>query len=215
MLNEITIGLSVHLSQVHKETLEHVEDALPNRNNTQLEIFAMEGVPQDVMDQHRQRVIREYSERHGNRQSSSNQAAENANKKPKLESKEEMKARLAAFKAKKANGELPTSANGNGTPTQVKAEEQSLVVPYDHNQGAPQSPGPLVRCRDHFFKLTLTFLCSKVGISYTQPHHLKDKYINLLQDSSLHQDFSLLTNHTGNRFSQRHSNSSSRPFHIM
>ncbi|UKZ80246.1 hypothetical protein TrVFT333_008003 [Trichoderma virens FT-333] len=36
-------GLSVHLNQVHKETLSQVENALPNRQGLEVEIFGMEG----------------------------------------------------------------------------------------------------------------------------------------------------------------------------
>ncbi|KAG9621158.1 hypothetical protein KCU64_g21372, partial [Aureobasidium melanogenum] len=49
-------GLSVHMNQVHKENLTTVENALPNRSAPDIEIFGMEGIPDDVMQQHNQRV---------------------------------------------------------------------------------------------------------------------------------------------------------------
>lgn len=199
--NEFTIGLAVHLSQVHKENLDAVEDALPNRNNIQLEIFGMEGVPQDIIDQHRQRIIREYTELHGHRQSTNNQGAANASKKPKIETKEEIKARLAAFKAKKAAGELPGSAaNGSETPTQVEVEKPTLVVPYDHGPGGPQSPAPFVWYCAQPSQLILTVLHSKVGFpdSHIPPPQDTSKCISLAPNSSLQvsslPDTSLLTN---------------------
>lgn len=38
-------GLAIHLLQVHKTELTTVENCIPGRNNTEIEIFGMEGVP--------------------------------------------------------------------------------------------------------------------------------------------------------------------------
>ena len=45
------------MNQVHKETLANVENALPNRQGLDIEIFGMEGIPGDVVEAHNQRVI--------------------------------------------------------------------------------------------------------------------------------------------------------------
>ena len=39
-------GLAIHCSQVHKETITSVPNALPNRDNLEVEIFGMEGIPE-------------------------------------------------------------------------------------------------------------------------------------------------------------------------
>jgi hypothetical protein len=49
-------GLSVHMNQVHKENLTHVENANPGRQGLEIEIFGMEGVPAEIIDQHNQQV---------------------------------------------------------------------------------------------------------------------------------------------------------------
>ncbi|KAJ4363910.1 hypothetical protein N0V83_009362 [Neocucurbitaria cava] len=49
-------GLSVHMNQVHKENLTHVENANPGRQGLDIEIFGMEGVPAEIIDQHNQQV---------------------------------------------------------------------------------------------------------------------------------------------------------------
>merc|ERR1711939_282343 len=49
-------GLGVHMSQVHKEPLTEVENALPNRVDAGIEIFGMEGIPEEILAAHRQRV---------------------------------------------------------------------------------------------------------------------------------------------------------------
>ena len=50
------------MNQVHKESLEQVENALPNRQGLDIEIFGMEGVPQDVIDAHNQQVTHKHFE---------------------------------------------------------------------------------------------------------------------------------------------------------
>ena len=47
-------GLSVHMNQVHKEQLLLVENSLPNRAGLDVEIFGMEGIPEDVVQAHNQ-----------------------------------------------------------------------------------------------------------------------------------------------------------------
>lgn len=39
-------GLAIHRMQVHKEALDKIPNALPNRNNTDIEIYGMEGIPE-------------------------------------------------------------------------------------------------------------------------------------------------------------------------
>ena len=40
-------GLAIHCSQVHKETISNVPNAIPSRDNLEMEIFGMEGVPDE------------------------------------------------------------------------------------------------------------------------------------------------------------------------
>jgi hypothetical protein len=44
------------MNQVHKENLTHVENANPGRQGLEIEIFGMEGVPAEIIDQHNQQV---------------------------------------------------------------------------------------------------------------------------------------------------------------
>jgi hypothetical protein len=60
-------GLSVHLSQVHKEQLNEVENALPERKTLGVEIFGMEGIPEDVKARHEKRVAEQYWEEQASR----------------------------------------------------------------------------------------------------------------------------------------------------
>ncbi|XP_076337324.1 BUB3-interacting and GLEBS motif-containing protein ZNF207-like isoform X2 [Tachypleus tridentatus] len=49
-------GLAIHCMQVHKETIDKVPNSLPNRNNVDIEIYGMEGIPdEDVKEHERQK----------------------------------------------------------------------------------------------------------------------------------------------------------------
>jgi hypothetical protein len=107
-------GLSVHMNQVHKESLSTVENALPNRSGLEVEIFGMEGVPEDIVQQHNQRIIQNYYQAQADRRAATGNPAPGQSggqgpaKKLKVESAEELKKRLAAHRAAsqaaKANG---------------------------------------------------------------------------------------------------------------
>jgi hypothetical protein len=45
------------MNQVHKETLTSVDNSLPNRQGLEVEIFGMEGIPEDVVQAHNQRML--------------------------------------------------------------------------------------------------------------------------------------------------------------
>ena len=51
-----TESLRVHMSQVHKEALRAVPNALEGRRNIDMVVFGMEGVPQElIMENHAKR----------------------------------------------------------------------------------------------------------------------------------------------------------------
>lgn len=52
-------GLAIHCMQVHKETIDKVPNALPNKNSVDIEIYGMEGIPEeDIREHERQRQDR-------------------------------------------------------------------------------------------------------------------------------------------------------------
>ncbi|KAL2826794.1 hypothetical protein BDW59DRAFT_60644 [Aspergillus cavernicola] len=137
-------GLSVHMSQVHKEQLTAVDNALSNRSGLDVEIFGMEGVPDDVTQSHNQRVITQFQQAETERQAmtgnppsgvstSSGQPA----KKPKLENISDLKKRLAEHKAKKAEA-LAGGSSGEATP--IGAGQTPNVAGFPpSNPVAPQA----------------------------------------------------------------------------
>ncbi|KAL4929455.1 putative C2H2 finger domain protein [Aspergillus undulatus] len=139
-------GLSVHISQVHKEQLTSVDNALSNRSGLEVEIFGMEGVPEDVIQSHNQRVIAQFQQSEAERQaitgnppsgasSSSGQPA----KKPKTESISDMKKRLAEHKAKKAEAR---TGGSSGEATPVGAGLTPNVAGYAQSPANPVAPTP-------------------------------------------------------------------------
>jgi len=49
-------GLAIHCMQVHKETIDKIPNALPNRHSVDIEIYGMEGMPEaDIREHERQK----------------------------------------------------------------------------------------------------------------------------------------------------------------
>lgn len=114
------------MNQVHKENLTTVENALPNRSAPDIEVFGMEGIPDDVLQQHNQRVSHEFFAAEAERRAATGNPAPGSTvqgaagtKKPKLESPAELKARLAEHKARKA-AEKSGLASTPDTPVSLR-----------------------------------------------------------------------------------------------
>ncbi|KAM0491495.1 hypothetical protein ACHAP9_008234 [Verticillium nonalfalfae] len=127
-------GLSVHLNQVHKETLDHVENALPNRQGLDVEIFGMEGIPADILDQHRNRIIQNFYQAQEDRRAATGNPlpgqAKPPKKKLKMETSEELKARLADHRAKVA------AAKAAGLPHPGISVSPAAGAPANASPGA-------------------------------------------------------------------------------
>lgn len=110
------------MSQVHKENLSAVDNALPNRAGLDIEIFGMEGIPDDIVQQHTQRVLTNFHQAEAERRAATGNAVQGAPgaggqvKKPKFESPSELKKRLAEHKAKLAAEHGNGGSSGGGTP---------------------------------------------------------------------------------------------------
>ncbi|GAB6032662.1 hypothetical protein CHUAL_011539 [Chamberlinius hualienensis] len=50
-------GLAIHCMQVHKETIDKVPNALPNKSNIEIEIYGMEGIPEDDVKEHERQKL--------------------------------------------------------------------------------------------------------------------------------------------------------------
>ncbi|KAL2365989.1 hypothetical protein RJZ56_000993 [Blastomyces dermatitidis] len=141
-------GLSVHMSQVHKETLSAVDNALPNRSSLDIEIFGMEGVPEDVLQAHNQRVLTQYQQAEAERRAVTGNPAPGVpgggsqSKKPKFESPAELKKRLAEHKAKLAE-QAAGSSSGDVTPVGAGQGIQTGAAAYAPTTQYPTSQQPL------------------------------------------------------------------------
>ena len=124
------------MSQVHKENLSAVDNALPNRAGLDIEIFGMEGIPEDIAAQHRTRVLTQFHQAESERRTASGNlvpgaAGGTAAKKLKVEAPSDLKKRLAEHKAKLAateNGE----SSGSATPQPHGSGQTALGTMQDH-----------------------------------------------------------------------------------
>ncbi|KAK0712815.1 hypothetical protein B0T26DRAFT_650214 [Lasiosphaeria miniovina] len=112
-------GLAVHMTQVHKETLEMVENTIQGREGLEVEIFGMEGVPADILHEHQRAIVLEYNAKQMERRIATGnpppgQGGHVSTKRLKTETSEELKARLAEFKAKNAAAKAAKAAAANG-----------------------------------------------------------------------------------------------------
>jgi hypothetical protein len=118
------------MNQVHKETLEQVENALPNRQGLDIEIFGMEGIPEDIMQQHNQRIIQNFYTAQAERHAATGNppSGQGPTKKIKIESPEEIKKRLAEHRARVAAQKAGGGAPLVPAPTEGQ-QPQSVRLP--------------------------------------------------------------------------------------
>ncbi|PTB67760.1 hypothetical protein BBK36DRAFT_1140391 [Trichoderma citrinoviride] len=126
-------GLSVHLNQVHKETLSQVENALPNRQGLEVEIFGMEGIPQEVLEQHRNRIIQNFYQAQEDRRIATGNPppgqSKNPRKKIKIETAEELLKRFAEYRAQRKAGVASGGAMDGVVQTNPPFPQQAFNQP--------------------------------------------------------------------------------------
>ena len=138
------------MNQVHKENLNQIENALPNRQGLEVEIFGMEGIPQDILDQHRNRIIQNFYQAQEDRRLATGnplpgQTTKDSRKKIKIEKSDDLKKRLEEFRARKAaaaaNGGMEGVVNA-APPFQAPQQQfdQQYSQPGFPAQAAPSAP---------------------------------------------------------------------------
>ncbi|KLO07335.1 hypothetical protein SCHPADRAFT_917273 [Schizopora paradoxa] len=136
-------GLAVHIQQVHKlepENLPRIENALPNRDGYEVEIFGMEGIPaSDVVDYKRKKEL-ELGLTPGT-------ISQPPAKRPKFENRvltaDELKLQLEAHKALMGGSEQPAvqaMAPDAASGAVVNAAPQAYAAPPLIPPGAPGAP---------------------------------------------------------------------------
>lgn len=102
------------MTQVHKETLQKVENCIEGRESVDIEIFGMEGIPESEVAAHRQRVLSQISQAEAERRAQA--GIPGTGKKPKVNVEaldpEVIKRRLEEHRKAVAEG----SATPNATP---------------------------------------------------------------------------------------------------
>lgn len=154
------------MTQVHKETLTTIDNALPNRSGLDIEIFGMEGIPEDIVTSHNQRVLTSFAQAEAERRAATGNPAPggaggNGAKKPKFESPSDLKKRLAEHKAKKAAEQSTEHGSGGNTPNGAGNGHQS--------PGLGQSPMTMVSYRIYDLKIKLMTLQQAGSPGYPPP----------------------------------------------
>ena len=127
------------MNQVHKESLSSVENALPNRQGLEVEIFGMEGIPEDMVQQHNQRIIQNFYQAQADRRAATGnpppgqESGPSPPKKYKTESAEGLEVRLKAFQDQIRTGGPVRNPSNDGA-----------VVPDGHSPGHNVEPGAFV-----------------------------------------------------------------------
>ncbi|KAH8681937.1 hypothetical protein BX600DRAFT_32853 [Xylariales sp. PMI_506] len=141
-------GLSVHMNQVHKETLSQVENALPNRQGLEVEIFGIEGIPEEVVQQHNQRIIQNFYQAQADRYAATGnpppgESNQGPTKKIKIESADDIKKRLAEHRArvKNSNGAAPSHTPPVGLPDGQSPGQTNSPFPPPGGQYPAYPPG--------------------------------------------------------------------------
>jgi len=138
----------VHMNQVHKETLTHVENAIASRQGLDIEIFGMEGVPQEIIDQHNQQVTQKHFAEEAERARLtgnpirglfSNGAAPPTKKKKVKENLDELEARADKYRHDKANGLLPVVVPETA-PNPVSTRISTIALGQIANDSVRQTP---------------------------------------------------------------------------
>ena len=171
-------GLHVHLSQVHKETLTSVENALEHRTELGPEIFGMEGVPAEVLAAHKQRITEAFFKLEADRRTATGNPAPGGGgqgrvktedgvevKKRKIESLDEVKKRLAKQRARKQAEKMGVkyeSESEDEKESEVKSETKSEP---DNETSTNWAPVKTEVGRRHSHHASLTSNLNLAGIA--------------------------------------------------
>ena len=139
---ETASGLHTHCSQVHKENLEKVDNAMPGREGFEVTVYGMIGMPEVLLEHHRQTLTTEFFKREAERRAETGnpppgtQNAENADKKRQREEPiDETKARLAEFRAAKKRAKeagvpfVPPTKQGAKQESSTQEEPEAMSMP--------------------------------------------------------------------------------------
>ena len=129
------------MNQVHKENLTHVENAIPGRQGLDIEIFGMEGVPGDILDQHNQQVTQKHFAEEAERARITGNPVRGLfsngtappTKRPKVtESLDDIEERANKYRHDRQNGILPPPSAADAVPAQPVSRISLCLFRYEN-----------------------------------------------------------------------------------
>ncbi|EEC10946.1 zinc finger protein, putative [Ixodes scapularis] len=125
-------GLAIHCMQVHKETIDKVPNALPNKNSVDIEIYGMEGIPEEDIREHE----RQKQDRSEPQQQQQQQQQQPQQHQQQHQQQQAAAALAAASMVPAAASMVPAGALG-GHPMSMAA----LMQGAGHHMGLAPHPG--------------------------------------------------------------------------
>ncbi|GAB7363165.1 hypothetical protein MBLNU230_g3449t1 [Neophaeotheca triangularis] len=135
-------GLRVHMDQVHKEKPDLIENALQSRADPTVEIFGMEGIPEDVLQEHNRRISEMWhKQEHDRRVATGNPppGQTHESKRQKKEDPADVKARAKALIEQKKAEKAAKAAGGNNAEATPAIGTPEVQMP-DASQAAQAPP---------------------------------------------------------------------------
>lgn len=130
--------------------MSQVENALEGREGLDVEIFGMEGIPEEALVEHNQQITEDFHKNRADRQAATGNPPPGANgngaqgaphKKLKMESAEELKARLATYRAQADARKTAAEAAAKQAAQAPQQPPSAQAAPLQFSGGLPQRPG--------------------------------------------------------------------------
>ncbi|PWA02803.1 hypothetical protein BB558_001042 [Smittium angustum] len=126
-------GMSIHVAQVHKETITKVPNGIEGRDSFDLEIFGTLGIPEAYIDARREKMLQEFDEKSSKRQKTGSSGGSNINI-----SEEELKKQLEQHTLALQKSQSPAP------PTNI-IHAPPIPMPIPHHIGTGLPPPPIHR----------------------------------------------------------------------
>ncbi|OLY84109.1 BUB3-interacting and GLEBS motif-containing protein [Smittium mucronatum] len=134
-------GMAIHVAQVHKETVTKVPNAIDGRDSIELEIFGTIGIPEEAVEQRREKLFSSIEPKAPKKQKTSSNSSSNVSSGI---SEEQIKLQLEMHRQNLKSVQNSSSAPSLPPPPQISPQ---IPPPYPppHFQQPPPPPLPFTQ----------------------------------------------------------------------